>query len=140
MRSATAMSCAGITRPGNKHMTVQSSLVSRTATCERSEIRPNVFGIDFDPLDQSSLIAELLKRAREGRPSYVLTTSLHHVLLLRRNAELRRVFADPAALVVPDGRPLLWMGWLRGITMQLVTGSDLVVPLCRAAAQQGLSV
>jgi exopolysaccharide biosynthesis WecB/TagA/CpsF family protein len=32
------------------------------------------------------------------------------------------------------------MGWLRGITMHLVTGSDLVIPLCRAAAREQFSV
>jgi exopolysaccharide biosynthesis WecB/TagA/CpsF family protein len=32
------------------------------------------------------------------------------------------------------------MAWLRGFTMHLVTGSDLVIPLCRAAAQEGRSI
>jgi N-acetylglucosaminyldiphosphoundecaprenol N-acetyl-beta-D-mannosaminyltransferase len=104
------------------------------------EMRPTVFGIDFDPIDQSTLIAELLKRAREGEPSYVVTIDLHHALLLRRDHSLRSILADPAAFLVPDGRPLLWMAWLRGIAMQLVPGSDLVIPLCRAAAREQLSI
>jgi N-acetylglucosaminyldiphosphoundecaprenol N-acetyl-beta-D-mannosaminyltransferase len=102
--------------------------------------RPTVFGIDLDPIDQSTLIAKLLKRARVGKPSYVVTMDLHHVLLLRRDHSLRSILADPAAFVVPDGRPLLWMAWLRGIAMQLVPGSDLVIPLCRAAAREQLSI
>jgi N-acetylglucosaminyldiphosphoundecaprenol N-acetyl-beta-D-mannosaminyltransferase len=40
----------------------------------------------------------------------------------------------------PRGRPLLWMARLRGITLQPVVGADLVVPLCRAAAREPLSV
>jgi N-acetylglucosaminyldiphosphoundecaprenol N-acetyl-beta-D-mannosaminyltransferase len=103
-------------------------------------LRPNVFGIDLDPIDQRTLIAELLNRSRERQPCYVVPTNLHLVLRVRNNDALRRALADPTALVVPDGRPLQWMAWLRGIPLQLVTGSDLVVPLCRAAAQEGLSV
>jgi exopolysaccharide biosynthesis WecB/TagA/CpsF family protein len=103
-------------------------------------MRPNVFGIEFDPIDPSTLIGEVLKRAQKRQPSYVVPTNLHLVLRYRKDPELRRAFADPTAFVVPDGRPLLWMASLRGIMMPLVTGSDLVIPLCRAAAREELSV
>jgi UDP-N-acetyl-D-mannosaminuronic acid transferase (WecB/TagA/CpsF family) len=103
-------------------------------------MRPKVFGIQFDPLDQRALISEVLKRLRTKQPSYVVPTNLHLVVRRRRDAGLQRAFADPAALVVPDGRPLLWMAWLRGFTMQLVTGSDLVIPLCRAATLERRSI
>jgi N-acetylglucosaminyldiphosphoundecaprenol N-acetyl-beta-D-mannosaminyltransferase len=103
-------------------------------------MRPSVFGVSFDPVDQSGLIVELLRRARNHLPGYVVPTNLHIVVSLRNNAALRCVLDDPAALVVPDGRPLLWMARLRGIKMELITGSDLIIPLCRAAAREGLSV
>ena len=61
-------------------------------------MRANVFGIDFDPFDQGTLIDELIKRAKDGRPSYVLTTNFHHVLLLRHDVELRLAFTDAAAI------------------------------------------
>jgi len=103
-------------------------------------MRANVFGIDFDPFDQSALIDELMKRAREGRAGYVLTANLHHVSQIRQDVKLRLAFADTTAITVPDGRPLLWMARLRGITLPHVTGADLVVPLCRVAAREQLSV
>jgi hypothetical protein len=31
-------------------------------------MRANVFGIDFDSFDRGTLIDDLVKRAREGRP------------------------------------------------------------------------
>jgi N-acetylglucosaminyldiphosphoundecaprenol N-acetyl-beta-D-mannosaminyltransferase len=98
-----------------------------------------VFGIDFDPLDQNALIGEIVKRARSKKPGYVVPTNLYHATLLARDVSLRRTF-DEAASVVPDGRPLLWMARLRGMTMRLITGADLVVPLCRAAAREQLSI
>jgi exopolysaccharide biosynthesis WecB/TagA/CpsF family protein len=45
-----------------------------------------------------------------------------------------------ADFVVPDGRPMLWMARLHGVTLRLVAGSDLVIPLCRAAAREQRSV
>jgi len=103
-------------------------------------MRATVFGVDFDSFDQGTLIEEVMKRAKGGRPGYVLTTNLLHVLQLRHDFELRSAFADTAAITVPDGRPLLWMARLRGITLQHVTGADLVVPLCRVAAREHLSI
>jgi len=100
----------------------------------------NVFGIDFDPFDQSTLIAELMKRAREGRPGYVVTANLQHACRIRHDVKLRLALADATAITVPDGRPLLWMARLRGITLRHVTGADLVIPLCRVAAREQLSV
>jgi exopolysaccharide biosynthesis WecB/TagA/CpsF family protein len=103
-------------------------------------MRPNVFGIDLDPIDPSALIGEVVRRARKRQPSYVVPTNLHLVLRYRKDAELRRAFADPAAFAVPDGRPLLWMASLRGIPLPLVNGTDLIVPLCRTAAREQLKV
>jgi N-acetylglucosaminyldiphosphoundecaprenol N-acetyl-beta-D-mannosaminyltransferase len=103
-------------------------------------MRANVFGIDFAALDQSALIREVLNRVRTRVSSYVVPTNLHLVVRHQRDAELRSALADTAAMVVPDGRPLLWMAWLRGTPMQLVTGSDLVVPLCREVARQQRSI
>jgi N-acetylglucosaminyldiphosphoundecaprenol N-acetyl-beta-D-mannosaminyltransferase len=99
-----------------------------------------VFGIEFDPIDQTTLIGELLRCARKGRHSCVVPTNLHVVIRARIDAEMRLVLADPAVIVVPDGRPIVWMARLRRITMPHVTGSDLVVPLCHAAAREQLSV
>jgi len=103
-------------------------------------MRANVFGIDFDPFDQSTLIDELMKRAREETSGYVVTANLQHVSRIRHDAKLRLALADATAIIVPDGRPLLWMARLRGITLRHVTGADLVVPLCRVAAREQVSV
>jgi N-acetylglucosaminyldiphosphoundecaprenol N-acetyl-beta-D-mannosaminyltransferase len=105
-----------------------------------TRMRPNVFGIDFDPIDRSTLISTLLQRIQEGKPSYVVTAHLLHVLCRRNDAQLRLALTDAAALVVADGQPILWMARLRGIKLPLVTGSDLMLPLCRAAAREGRSI
>jgi N-acetylglucosaminyldiphosphoundecaprenol N-acetyl-beta-D-mannosaminyltransferase len=102
--------------------------------------RTNVFGLEVDCIDQATLITEVLSRVRLRSPGYVLTMNLYHLVKLRSDdGRLRSAFRD-AAFVVPDGRPLLWMARLRSIKLHLVTGSDLVVPLCQAAAREKRSV
>jgi N-acetylglucosaminyldiphosphoundecaprenol N-acetyl-beta-D-mannosaminyltransferase len=102
--------------------------------------RASVFGIDFDSIDQGALISEVVNRVRAGKSGYIVTANLHLVIKLKRDAELRLILADPTALVVPDGRPILWMARLHGFRLQLVTGSDLVIPLCRVVAHERQSI
>jgi N-acetylglucosaminyldiphosphoundecaprenol N-acetyl-beta-D-mannosaminyltransferase len=103
-------------------------------------MRTKLFGIDFDRFDQPELISEVLKRVDAGVPGYVLTINMHIVVRVRRDTALRQTLTDPRALVVPDGRPLRWMSRLRGTPIRLVTGSDLILPLCRAIALERRSV
>jgi N-acetylglucosaminyldiphosphoundecaprenol N-acetyl-beta-D-mannosaminyltransferase len=43
--------------------------------------------------------------------------------------------------VLPDGRPLIWMARLTGgLRLSLVIGSDLVEPICAAAARVGYPI
>jgi N-acetylglucosaminyldiphosphoundecaprenol N-acetyl-beta-D-mannosaminyltransferase len=105
-----------------------------------SRLHANVLGLTLDCIDQTTLISELLNRARSGIPGYVVPVNLYHLVKLRSDdGSLRSAFAD-AAFVVPDGRPLLWMARLRGIKLHLITGSDFLVPMCQAAAREKRSI
>jgi N-acetylglucosaminyldiphosphoundecaprenol N-acetyl-beta-D-mannosaminyltransferase len=117
-----------------------SGAIMRGQQDEMNRSRANVFGLEVDCIDQATLITEVLSRVRLRSPGYVLTMNLYHLVKLRSDdGRLRSAFRD-AAFVVPDGRPLLWMARLRSIKLHLVTGSDLVVPLCQAAAREKRSV
>jgi N-acetylglucosaminyldiphosphoundecaprenol N-acetyl-beta-D-mannosaminyltransferase len=69
----------------------------------------------------------------------VFTLNLDHVVKLRRNAEFRAAYRK-ARYVTADGYPIVWAGRLSGAKVQRVTGSDLVIPLCEAAASAGQPV
>jgi N-acetylglucosaminyldiphosphoundecaprenol N-acetyl-beta-D-mannosaminyltransferase len=102
-------------------------------------MRHSVFGVELDSIDQAALIEAVLNWVRIGKAGYVIPANLHHAVRLRSDEALRSAFAD-AAFVVPDGRPLLWMARMHGIRLPLVTGSDLLIPLCCAAAREQQSV
>lgn len=42
--------------------------------------------------------------------------------------------------VVADGNPIVWLARLAGTPLELMPGSDLVVPLCHLAAEAGVAV
>ncbi|UOA26818.1 WecB/TagA/CpsF family glycosyltransferase [Pseudosulfitobacter sp. DSM 107133] len=67
------------------------------------------------------------------------TVNLDHLVQIASN----NVFADAYAqhdIVVADGRPIRWMSQLAGQPVEVITGSDLIVPLSRQAAQAGRSI
>ncbi|KIN73205.1 Glycosyl transferase, WecB/TagA/CpsF family protein [Sulfitobacter guttiformis KCTC 32187] len=43
-------------------------------------------------------------------------------------------------MVVADGRPIIWLAQLAGQTLELMPGSDLVIPLTELAAEMGMPV
>ena len=73
-----------------------------------------------------------LRRAGEG--GCVVTPNLDHAVCLGRDADLRGAY-DRAALVLADGMSLVLASRLGGTHLPgRVAGSDLILPLCAAAA------
>lgn len=83
---------------------------------------------------------QVLNLALRPTPALVVTPNADHVVTLERNGELRQAYAK-AALVTPDGMPVVWASrWLGSPVRERVTGSDLMPRLCEIAAQTGLKV
>jgi N-acetylglucosaminyldiphosphoundecaprenol N-acetyl-beta-D-mannosaminyltransferase len=83
--------------------------------------------------DTASIMAEVAARLRDGTGFALATINLDHLVKLRGDPAF---LADYAAqdLVVADGNPIVWLSRLAGKPVALVPGSDLVVPMVRAAA------
>jgi N-acetylglucosaminyldiphosphoundecaprenol N-acetyl-beta-D-mannosaminyltransferase len=78
--------------------------------------------------------------ASRGKPAYVVTPNAQHIVLLERDARLRRIY-DEAALVTPDGMSLVVASNLLGGRLkQRVAGVDLFEKLCERAEQLHLRV
>lgn len=89
--------------------------------------------------DREALLAEVRARLRAGRGFTLATLNVDHLEKLDRDAAFRRAYAAHD-LVVADGNPVVWLSRLSGEVVSLVPGSDLVEPLCRAAAECGAAV
>lgn len=102
--------------------------------------RRRVFGIDVDVVNQGEVVRQIMEWCRTGEGGILVTPNLDHLTKLRTSEDLRRAY-EKARLVLPDGRPLVWMARLDGgPPLSLVTGSDLIDPVCAAAARDGRSV
>jgi len=96
----------------------------------------------FDmPVDQIRLedAVERVLRLSEGPAALVVTPNTDHFLRWRRDAAFRDLYAQ-AELAVLDGKPLVWLARLLGISTDRVTGVDLFTGVCEAAAQRGTPV
>ena len=104
-------------------------------------LRRRVFGIAVDVIAPAETVARVMAWCRDAAPGHIIVTpNLDHAVKLPRDAALRQAYGQ-AALVVPDGKPLVWMSRLDGgPPLHLVTGSDLIQPICAAAAAQARSV
>ena len=111
---------------------------------ERDAARTHVFGVDIDVIDAKGAVARIVGWCRDGARGYVVTANVDHTLILRRDPAFRAAYAG-ARMVLADGNPLVWASRLPGPgdgprLPERVAGSDLIRPLCAAAARDGLSV
>lgn len=80
----------------------------------------------------------IVDRVDSGLGGYVVTPNVDHVVLAEHHHGLREAYNE-AWLSVPDGMPLLWIARAAGTPLlEKVSGSDLVLPLLRRAAAEGL--
>jgi len=91
-------------------------------------------GVEFSNLGYEEVAVELDRLAQSGSFSYVVTPNVDHVVLLHegKDAGIRKRFSDSyggAALRLCDSRILQLLARLRGIDLEVITGSDLTAYL-----------
>jgi len=88
---------------------------------------------------RAQLLAEVGQRWQEGEGFALATLNLDHLAKLARSGSFRAAYGAQD-LVTADGNPIVWLARLAGRRLDLLPGSDLIVPLAQAAAQAGLGV
>lgn len=100
------------------------------------------FGADVvtvNMADWASLSASVRQRFAARRGFSLATINLDHLVKLRGDAAFRKAYAAQD-FVVADGNPIRWLARVAGRPVSLLPGSDLVAPLCKLAADQGIGV
>jgi N-acetylglucosaminyldiphosphoundecaprenol N-acetyl-beta-D-mannosaminyltransferase len=85
--------------------------------------------------DASSVLAEVAQRLRAGNGFALATINLDHLVKLGAHAGFRAAYALHD-IVVADGNPIVWLSRLARRPVSLTTGSDLILPLVRVAANE----
>ena len=86
-------------------------------------------------------VLEIIGRMAAGdKPSYIVEVNVDVLVKMERDPYLRRI-AGEADLTLVDGTPLLWIArWQKRPVKAKISGSDLVLALCREAARTGRSL
>ncbi len=101
--------------------------------------RYGVLGTWVHAVDPARALDEIGQWIRQGQRRYVAFANVHGVIEGLDEPVTRRAFND-AGLTVPDGVPLVWLGWLLGHReVRRVYGPDTVLRLGEQAAQHGWS-
>ncbi|MEP4037601.1 WecB/TagA/CpsF family glycosyltransferase [Pseudophaeobacter sp.] len=88
---------------------------------------------------RAALESEVLRRFSAGEGFALATVNLDHLVKLAQSPEFLNAYAGQD-LVVADGRPIVWLSRLANRPVELMPGSDMVLPLCRLAAAAGVPV
>jgi N-acetylglucosaminyldiphosphoundecaprenol N-acetyl-beta-D-mannosaminyltransferase len=101
----------------------------------------NVLGVGVSARSLEETTAQVIRWAEGGlppSPRYVCATSVHGLIEGWRDPAFRRIL-NGAAVVAPDGTPLVWVGRLRGQRgMSRVSGPALMREVCRRSAGRAI--
>lgn len=99
-----------------------------------------VGGVPIAVLTMVGLVAALIRRlapGREAEGAFVIFRDAHGIVRAQDDPRLRAAH-EAALLVCPDGRPLVWLGRLRGFAeISQVPGIEAVEMVCRAGLSLG---
>jgi N-acetylglucosaminyldiphosphoundecaprenol N-acetyl-beta-D-mannosaminyltransferase len=97
-------------------------------------------GVSADNVTMPEAVDRIGNLIEKKVPSYVVTPNVDHVVRFQDDGEFREVYAQ-AALVLPDGMPLVWAGRFFGTPLKgRVSGADLVPALCPLAVEKGYTL
>ncbi len=99
-----------------------------------------ILGVRIDGTSYDDACDRIQAWATDSTSCYIVAANVHVVMTARWQPSYRAVL-DGAALVTPDGMPMVWGLRLLGVKgQQRVYGPDLMLAFCEHAAQQQIPV
>lgn len=100
----------------------------------------DIIGTPVCCLSFNAQIETIVNWAKNRQSKMVCVANVHMLIEARRNSDFANVLRH-AALVTPDGIPLVWMLKLMGAKQaQRVAGMDILLATCERAAQAQISI
>lgn len=95
---------------------------------------------EVDNLTMDEAIERIDELIQNGRPAYVVTPNVDHIVKLENDDEFKKVYEE-ADLILTDGMPLIWISKLQEKKIkEKVSGSDLFPKVCELAARKSYKV
>lgn len=96
-----------------------------------------ILGVRVHATSMDRTLSRLESAIAQGEKGYVCVTGVQGVMEAQMDANLKRII-NHSLLTIPDGRPTVWVGWLRGMFhMRQVTGPCMMLELCEISAKKG---
>jgi len=97
----------------------------------------NILGVKVHATDMDRALARVESALANGDKGYVCVTGVQGVMEAQVDSNLKRII-NHSLLTTPDGRPTVWVGWLRGFfKMRQVTGPDMMLRISALSAEKG---
>ncbi|MEJ7848465.1 MAG: WecB/TagA/CpsF family glycosyltransferase [Pyrinomonadaceae bacterium] len=101
--------------------------------------RARIIDLNVDICDHASVIRRIAELVERGTGGYACFSTIHMVMESYDNPEYGAK-VNAADIVIPDGMPLVWMQKMQGKKEAYrVRANDLMILLCRYAAENGLN-
>lgn len=102
--------------------------------------RVEILGVWLNDVSERDVIGHLVSSVRGGRGGRVVTPNVDILRQVVRDPELGALLAE-SDVALADGMPVVWASRLQGTPLRArVPASELIYPLARAAAENGLSM
>ncbi len=102
-----------------------------------SDGRVNVLGVGIHATDMSGTVAAIQSAVDHNVRGYITFTGVHGIMESQGDLELKRIL-NGSLLSPSDGRPAVWVGWLRGFfKMRQVPGPDVMLRVCAQSPENG---
>jgi N-acetylglucosaminyldiphosphoundecaprenol N-acetyl-beta-D-mannosaminyltransferase len=113
---------------------------AETAPRDDSRCTPgfaNVLGVNVSAVNTELAVGLTERWIDVGRPGYVCVTGVHGVMEAQNDQGFLHIL-NHAAINLPDGMPMTWVGRLQGFRqMDRVFGPDFMAAICRLSVERG---
>lgn len=99
----------------------------------------DILGVRVHATSYADATARIVRWAERGESRYVCCANVHVVMEAQDSPPFAEVLHD-AALVTPDGMPLVWFARGLGIAQPRVYGPDLMLHVCASAAAHAIPI
>ena len=91
-------------------------------------------------VSMAETLDEISRLVEEKKKSYVVAINVDVVMKMEKDEYLKKI-TDEADLTLVDGKPLVWIAqWHKHPVKAKISGSDMVLELCKVAAEKGYSI
>jgi len=96
-----------------------------------------ILGVKVHATNMDRAVSRLETAVQNGEKGFVCVTGVQGVMEAQMNADLKSIM-NRSLLTIPDGRPTVWVGWLRGQwQMRQVTGPTMMLRICDLSREKG---